>query len=199
MSFPTLKPSSTTSAIILPATGTLTDVVSSLAIGFYTTDAFVTGAVAQVAYTYKRLGGDVLDIELQAENVYNHYEEACLEYSYILNLHQARNALGSALGGETGSFDHKGNVSGTDDVSLKYPKFQFDYAFKVADKFSTESVVGGTTPIYSASFDIEALKQDYDLQQVVEDLAAQTPAPPFAARHPGPAGYPWTDGERRPA
>ena len=92
MSFPDLTPTSTTSAIVLPVTGTHSDVVSSLAIGFYTTDAFVTGAVAQVAYTYKRLGGDVLDIEIKAENVYNHYEEAVLEYSYIVNLHQARNA-----------------------------------------------------------------------------------------------------------
>jgi hypothetical protein len=100
----------------------------------------LAGAMAQVAYTFKRLGGDVLDIEFTAENVYNHYEEAVLEYSYILNLHQARNALGSALGGPTGSFDHKGTVSGTDDVALKYPKFQFDYAFRAADKFSTEAI-----------------------------------------------------------
>lgn len=167
MSFPDLTPTSTTSAITLPATGTLTNVVSSLAIGYYTTDAFVTGAVAQVAYTFKRLGGDILDIEIKAENVYNHYEEAVLEYSYIVNLHQARNALGSALGGPTGSFDHKGTVSGTDDVALKYPKFQFDYAFRVADKFSSEAMVGGTEPIYSASFDSVADQQDYDLQQVV--------------------------------
>lgn len=151
MSFPDLTPTSTQSAITLPVTGTHADVADSLAIGFYTSNAFVTGAVAQVAYTYKRLGGDVLDIEIKAENVYNHYEEAVLEYSYILNLHQARNALGSALGGETGSFDHKGNVTGTDSVSLKYPKFVFDYAFRVADKFSTESVIGGTARIYSAS------------------------------------------------
>ena len=172
MSFPELTPASKTSAIILPSTGTLTDVSSSLAINFYgATDAFVTGAVAQVAYTYKRLGGDVLDIELTAQNVYNHYEEAVLEYSYIVNLHQARNSLGSALGGATGSFDHKGNVSGTDSVSLKYPKFIFDYAFRVADKFSTESVIGGTTRIYSASFDTVADKQDYDLQAIVSSSA----------------------------
>ena len=81
MSFPTLKPASTTSAIILPATGTTDDVVATLAINFYGgSAAFVTGAAAQVAYTYKRLGGDVLDIELTADNVYNHYEEAVLEY-----------------------------------------------------------------------------------------------------------------------
>lgn len=174
MAFPDLTPTSTTSAIVLPVTGTHSDVVSSLAIGFYTTDAFVTGAVAQVAYTYKRLGGDVLDIEIKAENVYNHYEEAVLEYSYIVNLHQARNALGSALGGPTGSFDHKGTVSGTDDVSLKYPKFQFDYAFRNADKFSSEAMVGGTEPIYSASFASVTNQQEYDLQQIVSSSQASS-------------------------
>jgi hypothetical protein len=173
MSFPELTPASTVSAIILPETGSEADVASSLAINFYGSDnLFLSGAAAQVAYTYKRLGGDVLDIELTAQNVYNNYEEAVLEYSYILNLHQARNTLGSALGGETGSFDHKGTVSGTDSVSLKYPKFIFDYAFRVADKFSTEAMVGGTTPVYSASFDRVVDQQDYDLQSIVSASAA---------------------------
>ena len=172
MAFPDLTPTSTQSAIVLPITGTHADVVSSLAIGYYTSDAFVTGAVAQVAFTYKRLGGDVLDIEIKAENVYNHYEEAVLEYSYIVNLHQARNALGSALGGPTGSFAHDGTLSGTDGVSLKYPKFTFDYAFRVADKFSSEAMVGGTEPIYSASINRVADQQDYDLQAIVSGSQA---------------------------
>jgi hypothetical protein len=169
MAFPSLTPTSTVSAITLTSTGSADLVANSLAIGFYSGSVtFLSGAAAQVAYTYKRLGGDVLDIELKADNVYNHYEEACLEYSYIVNLHQARNALGSALGGETGSFDHQGNVSGTDNKSLKYPKFLFDYAFRVADKFSTESTVGGVERIYSASFDRVNEQQDYDLQSIVE-------------------------------
>lgn len=188
MAFPPLTPTSTTSAITLPSEGTSTDVETSLAIGFYKADApFQLGAAAQVAYTYNRLGGDVLDIELTAKEVYNNYEEACLEYSYIVNLHQARNALGSALGGPTGSFDHMGTISGTDDVALKYPKFQFDYAFRTADKFSTESGVGGTTPIYSASFDITPMEQDYDLQEVVETLAANVDNPPPFANKLGAA------------
>lgn len=172
MSFPDLTPASTTSAIILPSTGSETDVSTTLAINFYGADtAFLSGAAAQVAYTYKRLGGDVLDIELTADNVYNNYEEAVLEYSYIVNLHQARNALGSALGGTTGSFGHTGEISGTVSVSTKYPKFIFDYAFRTADKFSTESLVGGTTRIYSASFDSVPDKQDYDLQAIVSASA----------------------------
>jgi len=169
MSFPDLTPASTVSAITLPETSTdvLATVVDSLAIGYYNTEAFVSGARAQVAYTYKRLGGDILDIEITAKNVYNHYEEAVLEYSYIVNLHQARNALGSALGGPTGSFDHEGRLTEGEDVSLKYPKFQFDYAFRNADKFSTEALVGGTQPLHSASFDVVPDQQDYDLQEIV--------------------------------
>ena len=176
MAFPDLTPTSTQSAITLPATGTVGDVATTLAIGFYsTTNTFLSGAAAQVAYTYKRLGGDVLDIELTAQNIYNHYEEAVLEYSYIVNLHQARNSLGSALGGPTGTFDHTGDITEGTDVALKYPKFQFDYAFRVADKFSTESMAGGTQPLYSASLDRVAGQQEYDLQAIVE--AAETGSP----------------------
>jgi hypothetical protein len=180
MSLPTLTPTSTTSAIVLPdsATSILSDsieaadtqVIAACPIGAYTgSAAFVTGAVAQVAFTYKRLGGDVLDIELTSGSVFASYEEACLEYSYIVNRHQAKNSLGAALGSPTASFDHKGEISsGADGASLKYPKFTFDYAFKMGDKFGTEAGVGGTEPIYSASISTVAGKQDYDLQAIVE-------------------------------
>lgn len=167
MAFPPLTPTSTQSAIVLPERGVEADVFDSLAIKFYSSTPFLSGAASQVAFTYRRLGGEILDIELTAKEVYNHYEEAVLEYSYILNLHQARNALGSALGGATGSFGHQGEITQGDGVALKYPKFQFDYAFRVADKFSTESVIGGTEPIYSASFDTVPDQQDYDLQAIV--------------------------------
>tara|TARA_R100000808_G_C2145471_1_gene153306 strand:+ start:1393 stop:2640 length:1248 start_codon:yes stop_codon:yes gene_type:complete len=173
MSLPTLTPTSTTSAIVLPITGTASNVAAACPIGFYTASAaFVTGAVAQVAFTYKKLGGDVLDIELKEQNVYANYEEAVLEYSYIVNLHQSKNVLGTALGTETGSFNHKGERtdSGTKNIELKYPKFKFQTAFKISDTFSTEAGVGGTTPIYSASFAPVSNQQDYDLQSIVETL-----------------------------
>ena len=192
MAFPSLTPTSTVSAITLTSTGSSDLVADTLAIGFYGGSIpFLSGAAAQVAYTYQRLGGDILDIELKAGNIYNHYEESVLEYSYIVNLHQARNSLGSALGGDTGSFDHKGTISGTTNKSQKYPKFLFDYAFRVADKFSTEAVAGGTTPIYSASFDRVTNQQDYDLQQIVSSSATAggvpyahlvNPAKPLAPR-----------------
>ena len=86
MALPTLTPTSTTSAIVLPKTGSTDNVVAACPIGAYVSSVdFITGAVAQVAYTYKKLGGDVLDLEITEQNVYANYEEACLEYSYIIN------------------------------------------------------------------------------------------------------------------
>ena len=81
MASPTLTPASTVSVSKLPPTGSGGDVTGSLAYGVYLTDNFINGAVDQVAYTYQKLGGDILDLELKAEQVYNAYEEAVLEYS----------------------------------------------------------------------------------------------------------------------
>ena len=174
MSLPTLTPTSKTSAIILPVTGNYSNVAAACPMGIYTGSAeFITGAVKQVKFTYKRLGGDVLDIELTEQNVYANYEEAVLEYSYIINQHQAKNSLGPALGSPTASFDHKGETTaGAEGASLRYPKFTFDYAFKMGDKFATEAGIGGTEPIYSASINTNPGQQDYDLQAIVSSSAA---------------------------
>ena len=181
MAFPTLTPTSTQSAIVLPVTGTHSDVLSSLPFGIYTTGSFVSGAVDQVAYTYRKLGGDILDLEIKAENVYANYEEAVLEYSYLINLHQAKNTLGSTLGNPTGSFNEDGTIiAGQSGVELKYPKFNFGYAMKVGQQFSHESGFGGSTPIYSASFDIVSDQQDYNLQSIVSS-SAEAGGVPYAS------------------
>ena len=115
-----LSPSSTVSAIILPITGSPGDVAATLPFGVYSdSNEFLSGAADQVAYTYKKLGGDVIDIELTVGNVYSAYEEAVLEYSNIINSHQASNILSDALGNDTGSFTSKGELS---DMKLYCPK-----------------------------------------------------------------------------
>ena len=117
MSVPILTPKSTLSAIVLPITGAISNVNSTLPYKIYSEETsplystqFLSGAVDQVSYVYKKLGGDVLDIELTEGNVYAAYEEAVLEYSYLINVHQASNVLSYTLGNTTGSFDSKGNL-----------------------------------------------------------------------------------------
>ena len=169
MAVPTLTPTSQMSKVILPVTGNPEDVSSSLAIGVYGgIEEFLSGAAAQVEYTFRKLGGEVLDIELSSSNVYAAYEEACLEYSYLVNIHQSKNIMGDALGSTTGSFDHRGNqTAGPENVNLKFPRFQFSYAKRVADALSEEASVGGNVPFYSASFATVAKQQDYDLQRLI--------------------------------
>jgi len=172
MAIPTLRPSSQTSKSILPVTGTHADVLTSLPFGIYRTTAFVSGAVDQVAYTYKKLGGDVLDIEIKASQVYSAYEESVLEYSYIVNIHQAKNSIGSLLGATTGSFNEDGQMvagealSGSN-ITLRYPEFKFGYAQRVSDASLGQIGLGPQDTVYSASFSVTGGHQQYDLQTII--------------------------------
>ena len=184
MAKPILSPSSTTSATVLASTGSVATSgngasnPSHYPFGLYVDvdsdlyDAnFAQGAADQVAFTYKKLGGDILDIELTAGNIYASYEEAVLEYSYQINIHQAKNVLSDLLGMTTGTFDHDGEMIGGTPPgvapNLAYPRYQFSYAQRIADGFAAEAGVGGHLTEYSASFSVVAGQQDYDLQSLI--------------------------------
>jgi hypothetical protein len=177
MAIPNLNPASTSNANILPVTGSPGSVLATLPFGIYSSHAFLSGAADQVAYTYKKLGGDVLDIELSEGNIYSAYEEAVLEYSYLVNLHQSKNALSDYLGGTTGSFDQDGQLVEGDalsgsNVALRYPRFDYGYVRRVTEGLATEAGFGGLTPIYSASIDRVSKQQDYDLQTIISASSA---------------------------
>ena len=165
---PTLTPESQTSKSILTSTGSISEVAALLPYGVYSdSEAFIAGATDQVAYTFKKLGGDVLDIELKTGNVYTAYEEAVLEYSYIVNLHQAKNSLGDLLGNATASFDEDGEIiTGPVNASLKLPRFTFQASQRIADGLSIQAGLNGDVTEYSASFDLSENLQDYDLQTI---------------------------------
>ena len=138
MAFPTLTPASQMSKSILPATGTVTEVAGLLPLEVYSNSSqFLSGAADQVAYTYKKIGGDVLDIELKSGNVYANYQEAVLEYSYLVNLHQSKNILSDVLGQTTGTFDHEGErIDGPENVNLKFPRVSFEIERRISDAYS---------------------------------------------------------------
>ncbi len=179
MALPVLTPSSTTSSIVLPSASLPGDVVT-MTYGVYTSDTyFLSGAADQVSYVYHKLGGDVIDIELTKEQVWNFYQEACFEYSMIVNMHQSKNVIYQLLGAATGSFDSDGQIqSGSSldgvQVELKFPDFSFVAARKIAQAAATEYGLGGTTTIYSASFTTTDGVQDYDLQSIVSASSAQS-------------------------
>ena len=99
-----------------------------------------------------------------------------------MNVHQVKNSIGDLLGARTGSFNEEGQLQDdTDlkDVALKFPKFKFEYARRVAHGYATEAGFGGVTQIYSASFDTVKNQQDYDLQAIVSASAATDTGVPY--------------------
>jgi hypothetical protein len=182
MSLPILTPASAVSAVVLPAAGTIANVNASVPYKIYSfnnselySSDFLQGASDQVSYVYKKLGGDILDIEITEGNVYASYEEAVLEYSYLVNIHQASNMLSDSLGATTGSFDSKGVLQAGDlsgslkggHVALKYPKFDYSMTRRVADGIGAEIGLNGSVQ-HSASFNVVSGQQDYDLQEIIE-------------------------------
>jgi hypothetical protein len=193
MAVPVLTPASQMSKVILPSTGN-TDTAASgsiYALGIYVDSGsdlydtnFMSGASDQVTYTYRKLGGAVLDIELTEQDIYSHYEDSVLEYSYLVNIHQAKNTLPNVLGAPTGTFNQDGQQTSDSPLlgttaSLQYPRFSFGYALRVGDGTSTEANIGGSTAIYSASFYTVPDKQDYDLQNILEDESSTEPGSLF--------------------
>ena len=191
MGKPTLSPKSTTSTVTLTSTGSIATTengagnTSHYPFGLYAdTDSglfdrnFVSGASDQVAFTYKKLGGDILDIELTPGNIYASYEESVLEYSYQINIHQAKNVLSDLLGMSTGTFDHDGQMTGSDaegyEVNLSYPRFEFRYAKRIGEGVAKEAGIGGNVTMYSASFVLQKDQQDYDLQALIAENSTGT-------------------------
>jgi len=200
MAVPTLTPKSQTSKVTLPATGSYSKIhsdgagyVSNYPFAVYVSDEgqlsnnglydanFISGASDQVAYTYKKLGGDVLDIELVPGNVYTAYQEAVLEYSYQINIHQAKNVLSDLMGMTTGTFNHHGQLInsasafGTPaNINLRYPRFEFKYAKRIGDGLAQAAGFGGSLTTYSASFAVKNNVQDYDLQDLIKENSTST-------------------------
>ena len=186
MAATTLTPDSQTSTVVLPSTGSYTEAsdTTNYPYAVYVDTSsqlydanFVTGAVEQITYVFRKLGGDILDLEVTDKNVYAAYEEAVLEYSYIVNVHQSKNILHSSLGATTGTFDSDGqrpDSSSGSNVELKYPKFQFGYSKRVMDNTIKETGLGGTDAIYSASFNTTSSEQDYNLQSIISSSATDS-------------------------
>ena len=173
MSIRDLNPSSTTSTVALPSTGSTSNVAATLPLGMYSGSVdFISGASDQVAYVYQKLGGGTVNIELTEGQVYSAYEDSVLEYSYIVNVHQAKNILSNVLGNTTASFDQDGAIKSGEALSgshveLKYPKWDFTYARRVGAAIASETGLGGEKRIYSASITTTTDEQDYDLQAII--------------------------------
>ena len=148
-------------------------VSGSTAFGVFDSDpAFRADADRLVRYVSVKLGGGFVrplpgesgeddmhvQVELSATDVYTCFEEAAVEYGAIVNAYQAKSSLAAFLGSLTGTLTGGQN---------RYPKQSLEWARRQAQPFGEEAYVGGDRPLFSASIDLKAGQQNYDLQALL--------------------------------
>ena len=135
------------------------DISKPTPFGFYDNEsAFQTEADAAVVFVKRKLGDDVLSVELTKKQIFASLEEATLEFSAILNTYQAKSQIVNFLGmPTTGS---TGEMSGSEG---KYPRENLDYLTRFAEPYAAEAGSGGSSNTISGSIKLKAGQQDYNI------------------------------------
>lgn len=135
--------------------------------GFFDSDsAFQGEADAMITFVKRRLGDDVLSVELTRKQVWACFEEAFLEYGSIVNQYQAKSQLLSLLGMQTGSLD---------EATQKLPRDTLNYIIRLAEPYAVEAGLGGSYNSASGSIKLRQNIQDYDLYTDLVDPATNIP------------------------
>lgn len=145
---------------------TFANTINPTPFGFFDSDSvFQTEADAMVTFVKRRLGDDILSVELTKKQIWASFEEATLQYSRIVNEYQAKSQLNNWLGQATGS------LSGSEQI---YPKENLEYLARFAEPYAMEAGIGGSYDSFSGSIALESGRQDYDLYTELKD-ASGTP------------------------
>ena len=129
--------------------------------GFFDTETdFQVEADAMVTFVKRKLGDDILSVELTRKQVWGCFEESMLEYSSIINQYQAKSQLANLLGGSTGS------LAGSEQ---KFPRENLEFMLRRAEPYSMEAGLGGSYNMLSGSIDLRKDVQDYDLYTELKD------------------------------
>ncbi len=135
---------------------------SSTPFGLYDTDSLFQSDAPKVAsWCAKRLGYPIIDIELEGENFFAVFEEACSEYSAQVNQFNIRNNLGALEGQPTGANYQGSSVLGS----------ELHNVVTIAEGYGTQANVGGRTDIKKGAITVGTGSQEYDLQTLWADVS----------------------------
>ena len=139
------------------------DILKPTPFGFFDADIdFQTESDSMVPFVKRKLGDDILSVELTRKQIWACLEESMLEYSSIINQYQAKSQLANLLGGPTGSLDGS---------EQKFPRENLEFMLRRAEPYSMEAGLGGSYNMLSGSIELEKSKQDYDLYTELKDAA----------------------------
>lgn len=142
-----------------------TNTISPTPFGFFDADSvFQTEADNMITFVKRKLGDDVLSVELTKKEIWACFEEATAEYSRLIHEMKIKSELVNVLGLPTGSTD----------LTNKYPRRSLEYLIRQAEPYSGYASVGGPYDATLGYFDLETGRQDYNIY--TELKVAQGPA-----------------------
>ena len=131
--------------------------------GFFDTDTnFQTEADAMITFVKRKLGDDILSVELTKKQIWACFEESFLQYGSIINEYQAKSQLTDFLGTATGS------MSGSEQL---YPRETLEFLNRQAEPYAFEAGIGGSYESISGSIQLIKDQQDYDIYDNLKDAA----------------------------
>ena len=140
---------------------TFVNTINPTPFGAFDSDTeFQTEADSMVTFIKRKLGDDVLSVELTKKQIWACFEESFFQYGQVVNEYQARSQLSTFLGTSTGS------MSGSEQ---KYPNETLQFLARQAAPYATEAGIGGIYNTVSGSIQLEAGQQDYDLYTDLKD------------------------------
>jgi len=143
---------------------------------------FIIDANSMVTFVKRKLGDDILSVELTNKQVWMAFEEATLEYSKTVNEYQTKSQLGNLLGADLGVstdnqvYDADNNSTidgGPRGAESKFPRETLEYLIRKAEPYASHAGVGGSYNIYSGSINLVNGQQDYNMY---EDMMFVDPA-----------------------
>jgi hypothetical protein len=140
---------------------TFAQITNPTPFGFYDAEGdFITEADNMVTFIKRKMGDDILSVELTKKQIFGAFEEAVLEYSSILNQFQAKSQLVNYLGFPTGSAEKPHMETNSQE---KYPRDNLEYLTRFAEPYAMEAGIGGSYNSTSGSITLEGGRQDYDI------------------------------------
>ena len=118
--------------------------------------AFQKAADSMVIFVKRKLGDDVLSVELTKKQIWACFEEACLEYSRLINEWKIKWDIINVLGTATGS-------SGSIDLSVVYLNETLNFLLRQSQAYSAAAGYGSNYNLLLGYFDLKAGVQDYDI------------------------------------
>ena len=121
---------------------------------FFDSDAaFQTEADGMVTFVKRKLGDDILSVELTQRQIWACFEEASLEYARHVQELKIVSELVNVLGQPTGSTD----------LTNRHPQQSLDYLLRLADAYAHQASVGGSYDAILGFINLQAGRQDYNI------------------------------------